>query len=432
MTEGQDVALPIAPARVRICHIHKVTGIGGSERHLQILLPRLDRQRFDVSLLLLIEPGRPVDQYAAFFREVGIHVDQLLIRRDLDPGCLLEVYRHLRREPVDLVHTHLIHGDLYGGFAARLAGIRGVVSTRHNDDAFRRQAVIKLVTRLVNRHCDRVITLSRHLTDFVCHVEGVDPQQVRTIPYGLEPPGATSGEERIREELGLPRGAPLVVSVGRLVKQKGHHHLLQAWPLVVGSMPHARLLVVGDGPWRARLAEQAKVLGVPDSVTFAGWRSDVPTILSTADVYVHPSLWEGFGLAILEAMAAGTCVVASRVSTIPELVLDGETGALVPPGDSAGLARTLLQLLADPRRRRQMGAAGRQRALERFTAERMVRATEKVYEELLDSATLKAASTERSWADAHPAEGGAPAGETARLNSVAARAHRRGSRASRL
>jgi glycosyltransferase involved in cell wall biosynthesis len=264
-----------------------------------------------------------------------------------------------------------------------LTGIRGVVSTRHNDDAFRRRAAVKIVTRLMSRNCDRVIALSQYLANFICQVEGVDPQRVRTIPYGLEPSSATAGGERTREELGLPLRAPLVVSVGRLIKQKGHHYLLQAWPFVTRSMPDAKLLVVGEGPLQARLAEETNALGVRESVTFTGWRGDVPAILAAADVYVHPSLWEGFGLAVLEAMAAGTSVVASRVSTIPELVVDGESGVLVPPRDSAALAGAILELLANPRRRRQMGEAGRRCALEKFTAERMVRATETLYGQLL-------------------------------------------------
>ncbi len=387
MTEGGGSQPPGTPVRARILHMHKVTGLGGSERHLQILLPRLDRRRFDVSLLLLTIPGRPITEYVAYFRETGIAVDQATIRGDLDPGCLLALVRRLRRHPVDLVHTHLIHADLYGGVAARLAGIQRVVSTRHNDDAFRRRATVKIVTRLASSSCDRVIALSQYLANFTHRIEGVDPQRIRTIPYGLDPPGVIRSAREIWKQLGPEDGTALVVSVGRLTKQKGHRHLLRAWPVVARSMPHARLLVVGEGSWQARLTEEARALGVSDSVIFTGWRSDVAAILAAADLFVHPSLWEGFGLAILEAMAAGTCVVASRVSTIPELVLDGETGSLVPPGDSRALADTILRLLADPGRRRQMGEAGRRRALETFSAERMVRATETVYEETLASAS---------------------------------------------
>lgn len=378
---------PGPPARARILHIHKVTGLGGSERHLQILLPRLDRRRFDVSLLLLTSPDRPVAEYVAYFRETGITVDEATIRGDLDPGCLLALFRRLRRQPVDLVHTHLIHADLYGGVSARLAGVRRIVSTRHNDDAFRRRAAVKMVTRVASSTCDRVIALSEYLASFVHRVEGIDPKRIRTIPYGLEP-GPVRSAWDIWKELGSEDRTALVVSVGRLTKQKGHRYLLRAWPAVARSMPHARLLVVGEGSWRARLTEEARALGISDSVIFTGWRSDVNAILSAADLFVHPSLWEGFGLAILEAMAAGTCVVASGVSTIPELVVDGETGSLVPPGDSAALADTILRLLTDSHRRRQMGEAGRRRAIETFGPERMVRATETVYEELLASSSL--------------------------------------------
>jgi glycosyltransferase involved in cell wall biosynthesis len=122
---------------------------------------------------------------------------------------------------------------------------------------------------------------------------------------------------------------------------------------------------------------------VSDTVRFTGWRRDATDIVEAADAYAHPSLWEGFGLALLEAMAAGKAVVASRVSTIPEIVIDGETGWLVAPRDGQALARALLRLLDDPVGSRQMGAAGCRRVLTRFDAERMVRATEAVYEEIL-------------------------------------------------
>lgn len=386
MTENGTAGTEVAPSAKRILHIHKLTGVGGSERHLQILLPRLDRQRFDVSLLLLTMPSRPIDEYVEFFRGVGIPVEQAVTRGDIDPGCLLEVYRRLRGRAFDLVHTHLIHADLYGGLAARLAGVPRIVSTRHNDDAFRRRAVLRFLARVTDWNCDRVITLSRYLADFTHRVEGVRANRIRTIPYGLELPDVRTSGDGVREEFGLPCGAPLVVTVGRLVRQKGHRYLLRAWPMVIAARPDARLLIVGKGPLRARLTEEAETLGVSDTVTFTGWRGDVAAILAAADVCAHPSLWEGFGLVLLEAMAAGTCIVASQVSTIPEIVLDRETGWLVPPQDSTSLAAAILRLLADPVRRRQLGEAGRRRAFETFSAERMARATEAVYEELLTPA----------------------------------------------
>jgi glycosyltransferase involved in cell wall biosynthesis len=366
----------------RILHVHKVRGVAGSERHLQILLPRLDPRRFDVTFLLLLPPHWAVDEYVRSFRASAVDTDVATIRSDIDPQCLLDVYRFIRKGRFDLVHTHLIHADLYGGLAARLAGVPRVVSTRHNDDPFRRGAGGTL-WRLAARRSDRVIVLSRYLAQFVQRVEGVNPGRIVTIPYGLPPASGNGRGTATREDLGLPPDGPLVASVGRLVRQKGHRDLLRAWPRVVAAFPRARLLIVGEGPLRRRLLEETSALGIRDSVTFTGWRTDIPALLELADMCVHPSLWEGFGLTLLEAMAAGRCIVASRVSTIPEVVLDGETGRLVPPGDSGALAEAIVQLLADPERRRKLGEAGRRRLTETFGVERMARATEAVYDELL-------------------------------------------------
>jgi glycosyltransferase involved in cell wall biosynthesis len=384
--KGGFEVTPIAASAKRILHIHKVTGVGGSERHLQILLPGLSRLRFVVSLLLLTVPDGPMDEYAAFFRDQGIRTEATVIRRDLDPMCLIDVYQRIRRGAVDLVHTHLIHADLYGGLAARLAGVRPIVSTRHNDDSFRRRSSMRVLTRWSSRSSARVVTPSRYLADFTRRMEGVAPEKIRTIPYAVEDTARVGGDG-IRREIGIEPDAPLVVTVGRLIEQKGHRYLLQAWPRVTAARPDARLLIVGEGPWRSRLAAEARGLGVEGTVTFTGWRRDVSAILAAATVCVHPSLWEGFGLVLLEAMAAGVPVVASRVSSIPEIVLDGHTGYLVPPLDGTALAERILGLLADPARCRQMGEAGRRRVLETFNAERMVRATEAVYDELLAPAT---------------------------------------------
>jgi len=367
----------------RIVHIQKATGIGGAERHLQTLLPRLDRQKFQVALLLLTDRRQPAAEYATAFEPTAVRVDRVPIRSDVDPRCLLDVYRRLRGQGFDLVHTHLIHADLYGGLAARLAGIPAIVSTRHNDDPFRRGQVMRAVGRVVGWNCDRVIAISRHLAAFIRQIEGVAPHKIRSVHYGLAPTPRSGRRAEIRRELALPADAPLVATVGRLTEQKGHAYLLRAWALVTAARPEARLVIVGDGPLRERLTILARALAVSDTVRFTGWRRDATDVVEAADAYAHPSLWEGFGLALLEAMAAGKAVVASRVSTIPEIVVDGETGWLVAPRDGQALARALLQLLDDPVGSRQMGEAGCRRVRTCFDAERMVRATEAVYEEIL-------------------------------------------------
>jgi glycosyltransferase involved in cell wall biosynthesis len=367
----------------RILHIQKATGIGGAERHLLTLLPRLDRRKFQVELLLLTDRRRAAAEYAGAFESDAVRVDRVTIRSDLDPRCLLDVYRHVRGARVDLIHTHLIHADLYGGLAARLAGVPAVVSTRHNDDLFRRGRAMQALVRVTGWTCDRVIAVSGHMAAFARQIEGVAPHKIRSVHYGLAPAPRSGRRAEIRRELALATDAPLVAAVGRLTEQKGHVYLLRAWPLVIAVRPQARLVIIGDGPLRGRLTALAQELAVSHAVRFTGWRHDATDIVEAADAYAHPSLWEGFGLALLEAMAAGKAVVASRVSTIPEIVIDGETGWLVAPGDGPALAHALLRLLDDPMSARRMGEAGCRRVLTSFGVERMVRATEAVYEEIL-------------------------------------------------
>lgn len=368
----------------KVVHIHKVTRMAGSESHLLALLPRLDRNRFQVELLVLSEPGRVPEEYLTQFVQAGIPAEPVLIRRDVDPICVLTLRERIARARPDLVHTHLIHADLYGGLAARLAGVPRVVSTKHNDDAFRQNWLLKVPIRAANRHCDRVITISWHLADFVARVEDVPLQRITAIHYGLEATdGSPATRSRARETLGVGDGTPLVVSVGRLTEQKGHRYLLDAWRWVCERTAEGTLVVVGAGPLREALGTSARRLGIEDRVVWTGWRTDVAQILTAADLYVHPSLWEGFGLVLLEAMSAQKCVIASRVSAVPEIVVHGETGWLVPSRDGEALGEVILRMLKDAAARRCMGEAGRRRVLEHFGVERMVRATEAVYDALL-------------------------------------------------
>lgn len=371
-------------AATKILHIQKVTGIAGSERYLLTLLPRLDRRKWDITHLVLTEPQNRMEEYTALLEAEGVRTRRVAIRHAIDPVCLLEIYRFIKSERFDLVHTHLLHGDLYGILAARLAGVARIISTRHNDDPFRRSAIIRTTVRAADRYCSRVIAISHFLSGFVLDVEGISADKIATIPYAL-PPTATrpDGGQRIRRELSIPRDIPLVLTVGRLTEQKGHRYLVDAWRTISGKNPNARLVIVGDGPLREPLTAYAKEMGLPEKIIFTGWRRDVPDFFEAADLYVQPSLWEGFGLVLLEAMLAERSIVASRVSAIPEIVADGETGILVPPRDSYALADAICRLLEDADLRRDMGKAGKQRAEHAFTVQRMVGETEKVYEEVL-------------------------------------------------
>jgi glycosyltransferase involved in cell wall biosynthesis len=225
-----------------------------------------------------------------------------------------------------------------------------------------------------------VVAISEHVRQSFVEL-GLPPERLETIHYGLAPAAAAPGlGGRLREEWGLPAEALVVGAVGRLVEQKGHATLLEAAARLRDCFPSLHLVLVGEGELAAALRARADALGLGDRLHLLGWRPDADACMAAFDVLAHPSRWEGLGLVLLEAMARARPIVASRVSAIPEIVADGQTGRLVEPDDPDALARALADLLADPVRRQALGAAGRRRLEERFTVERMTAATVGVYD----------------------------------------------------
>ena len=355
---------------MRVLHVAKVTGIAGAENHLLALLPALRALGVDAEVVLLQEPGRPVAQLVRAFLAAGVPTFELAINMDLDPWLVGRLARLVRSRGAHAVHTHGVHADLYGRLC--LQGLDGVLllQTRHNDDRFRRLWIMRLLNQWLARRCVRIVAISDAVREFVCAVEGIPPRKVERIYYGLDAAPAPQNVADLRTELGWA-GAPLIGFVGRLTGQKGVDVLLNAFAIVHRALPTARLLLIGDGPQRATLAALAGGLQISAAVHFAGWREDARAQMAALNVLAIASRWEGFGLVTLEAMQAGVAVVASRVSALPEIVLDGETGLLVPAANAAKLAAALLALLQDPQRAMQLGENGRLRAAQLFTVKQM-------------------------------------------------------------
>jgi glycosyltransferase involved in cell wall biosynthesis len=349
---------------VRVLHVHRMRGIGGSERHLLTLLPALAERGLDVAFVGLDDPAwDPSDFYAS----LTVPALRLGSPRDVDPLLLARLVRKLQ---ADVVHTHLVHADLYGGLAAKLRGTT-LVSTKHNDDPFRRGAFRHVERRLL-RLADRIVAITDALRAFTVEQVGADPAKVQTIHYGLDGPPAPWGANPPDD---VPADARVLVSTARLAVQKGVDQAIRALP----SLPDDTVLVVlGDGPERPALEALAHELGVAPRVFLPGRVPDVAAWLRRASVYVHPARWEGFGIGVLEAMHSGVPVVATRVSSLPELVVDGATGYLVPVGDPASLADAIARALERP----ELGAAGRVRAVREFTVARMADAHAALYERL--------------------------------------------------
>jgi len=363
---------------VKVLHLHKLTGVSGSEGHLLALLPALRERGVDARFLGLDVRGSDAGRFYAALDRLEVPHRSVRCGPDVSPRMARDVVRAVRAERPDLVHTHLVHADAYGGIAARVLGIPAI-STRHNDDRYL-LGPFRYVDRAFARSARRLIAISDAVRRFL-EQAGHDPAKLVTIRYGLdELPSTPSNPTPVA--MGVPPDAPLAVAVGRLIAQKDHATLLRGFELVRSAVPEARLAILGSGPLEAETRRLAAELGLADAVLLPG-RTDIRDWLERADVFVHTSRWEGFGIVLLEAMLAGLPVVATRVSAVPEVVADGETGLLVEPGDHTELAAALGALLADGARASALGEAGRRRARDEFSVTRMAERTMAVYGDVL-------------------------------------------------
>ena len=240
-----------------------------------------------------------------------------------------------------------------------------------------------LLARLAALRQERTIVISQAVRDHLARYLKTPRAKLSLVYYGLKPRSRTGAD--FRKEYGLPAEAPLLGTVGRLSKQKGHYVLIKAMARVCRELPQARLLIIGhdDQGLRDDLLARIREEGLDGKVILGGFRDEIPDIMASLDLFCLPSLWEGFGMVLIEAMAESKPIVASRVGSIPEVVEDGKTGLLVPPGDDKALAGALLQVLRDRETAAAMGRAGRARLEERFTRRAMAEATERVYDHLL-------------------------------------------------
>lgn len=289
----------------------------------------------------------------------------------MDSGRLA---RRLREWKADIVHIHDAASQGPAGLAARLARKPKVVVTRRTQFPVRGGWLGRAKYDL----CDCVICVSEAVRRG-CLEAGLPDRKLRVIPdfvdcRHFDPEAVPVGERN---------GGQRIVMVGRLTRTKGHRMLLRAMGQVSREVPEARLVIYGEGEEAGALKREAAAAGVDEGVTFAGFAADVRAALAGADVFVMPSLSEGLGVAVLEAMAMGRPVVVSDAGGLPESVVHGETGLVVPAGDAGALAEALVSLLRHRDRAREMGTAGRKRMLEHYDRPRVVGRIMALYEELL-------------------------------------------------
>ncbi len=378
-------------ARPRIAHVLNTIGLGGVPEACFHLLANLPADRYDLRVYVLRRAGG--EDGARAGRLGRFHEIDVPVAFSAHDGDKLAVVGHLAdwltRHDIDLVHTHSYKPNLYGrlaGVLCRRPGLR-VVAHYHNqyDDKWQADGNLLLERRLADCS-DGLVACSRSVADHVAERVGVPRERVTVILNGVEAARFAGGDRRTgRAMLGLADGEVAIGLVGRISEQKGQEEFIRAAARVAPHSPQAVFLVIGsaDAPEHLAAARSlAAELALGDRLRFTGHVGDMPAVYAALDVLAAPSRWEGFGLMLVEAMAAGKPIVATRVGAIPEVCADNETALLVPPRDPEALAEALLAILRDPERARALGAVGVERAA-RFSWARSAEGLDALYQDLL-------------------------------------------------
>jgi len=379
-------------SQIKVLQVVPPLNRAGAQMHVLQLCRYLNPSMFSIQVCELIDGHQERGLLKAFQeQEIPICTFPYLHWRDLVKlPSLLSLYHYFRQVCPDILHIH----DLpVQGFVltilAKLAGVHHVIITLHGLWRFYgwRKPLLRLLFSF-QQHLVSFIAVSQATKDFWTREWGLPPEKIEVIWNGIELERFTDvrRSNALRKALGLDESIPIIGTVGSLTPKKGHRFLIQAVPMVLAHCPETHFVFVGEGELRESLYSLSHRLGVEQYVHFLGQREDVPSLLSQFDIFVFPSAFEAgqrigetFGIALVEAMAAGLPVVATRFSGIPEVVEDGVTGLLVPPGDSQSLANAIVTLLKDRTKARRMGLAGRKRAEQLFSVDRMVRRVEQYY-----------------------------------------------------
>lgn len=357
--------------------LYIITGlpIGGAEKLLLDVVRRLNKHRFNVTVVCFRD-----GVLAPAFQPYA-QVYCLDIQQKFHPFIFLQLWRILRDIRPQLVHTHLFEADLLGGIAAYANSVPVVLSTRHAPNDFRRKTLISLLNRLTQNLFGHVIVNSQYMADFVQRHEGVPARKTFVLYNGIDV--SKFPFRGLRDDDTFVNERPTIGCIATLKPEKGHEYLIRALPLVLERYPGAHLILVGDGELRGSLEKLVKELALGSAVRFVGTQSDVVRWLNSFDIFVLPSLFEGFGISVIESMSVGVPVIASRVGGLMEVIEDRVTGLLVPPCDPHALAESILDLLDNPDLRSKLVWAARRQVENRFTIEKYVGRLESFYCDLL-------------------------------------------------
>jgi len=377
--------------RYSILYITELVEMGGGEKNLFSLIEKLNKKRFR-PVVLCPKRGTLIDKLEG----VGVRVIVLkfgLARKFLSfmpivsPVTIFRVWRLLRKERIDLVHSNSFLGVVFSSLSAKLMKIP-LVWTDHGW-----YSGLGIQGWFLDAFVDKIITVSESIRKYLLRGGCISIDKVETIYLGIDlrDCSAAGSSNRIRSEFGINPGQPFIGMIGRFQEIKGHRYFFEAASIVRESLPESMFLIVGarifnrpeDKDYPSHINSWIRKLGLKDVLICAGFRGDIPEILSALDVLVLPSLRESFGLILIESMAAETPVVATRCGGPEEIIENNVSGLLVPPKDSLALAESIIYLLRDKKKAENLASEAKERTRSRFNIALQVEKTESIYEGLI-------------------------------------------------
>ncbi len=357
-------------------------GYYGVENMLVGLAMELSRQGCHCVVGVFCNSHSPHTEVAEQAQRQGLAVEIIACSGRWDWRAVKQIRTLLSKHDVDVVHPHGYKADLYALAASR--NRVALLATSHNwPSRLLRMRAYAILDRLALRMFDRVIVVSDAVAD-ILRRSGVADEKVAKIPNGVDLDRFRSAVPKLRNEIGIAND-PVVGFVGRLVAEKGGAFLVRAAQQVLAVHPNTTFVLVGEGPAQQEWQALACQLGIGKQIVFSGARDDMPEVYASFDMLVLPSLIEALPMCLLEAMAAGKPVIATRVGAVPGLVVDAQTGLLLDPGDVGALANAILRLLENPDQACQLGENGRAHVAQHFSAEVMAESYLAMYEEVLVS-----------------------------------------------
>ena len=359
---------------MKVLHIELGKHLYGGAKQVTFIMQGL-KDDFGVENVLLATQGSVIAQE---MKQRGFQVVEIAAKGDLDFGLWGRIKKVIKAVQPDVVHIHSRRGaDVWGGLAARSAGVPAVIS-RRVDNPERRW-----VTKHKYGLYQKVITISDGIRNVLIS-QGASEEQVVCVRSSVGKDATSEcNAEAFKERFNLPQNALVIGVVAQLIERKGHAYLLQVLPELRKEFPDIKVLFFGKGKYQVNLEQKIEALGLQETVQFTGFCDDMPALFGCIDLLVHPALMEGLGVSLLQASQQGVPIVASAVGGIPEAVEDGVNGLLVPPGDTLELKRAVQSLLGNSELRTQMGINGQRLISKKFSVKKMVEGNYRIYREVL-------------------------------------------------